>query len=276
VSKQRPFWIEKPPAWEPSSEEYFSRHDLNGSGAIGDFRKSRRLYEARHINRTLEFQASEAMVLGSLVDGMITEPDEIDLQYAVTDAYRRGTAKWAKDEMAHPGKTLVKRELWDKAELIVERLLENPISAGILTGAGRSQVCHKWTDHGVPCRLRIDRVFETPTGLPVMVDLKVWRDSSPEWIAKDIYNRGTHLQMALYERGFIKHWGVPPIVMLVFAANTEPYEVATFQLPESFLKIGREHVEGTLIELGKCLESGDFSNPWETQITSIEPPRWAR
>lgn len=273
---ETPFWVERPPIWQPTSEEYFSSRAV-GSSALGDFRKSRRMYEGRYVTGTIpQLESSDAMILGSLVDGMLTEPEELEREYVVTDASRRGTKAWMADEAAHPGRTLIKRDLWAKAEKMVDAVKSNRNARNVLLGPGLHQAAHKWTDNGVECRFRLDKIF-LYDGYPAMADLKCWKDiGDSEAIGKYMANWGTHYQMALYERGFVDLWGMEPHVFLVVCHNVEPHEVAVYHISDDFLDLGRSRVASDLLELGQCLKENNFANTWETEIPTIEPPRWAK
>ena len=273
------FWIDKPPPWKPTPQQYYASSHLIGSSALADFRESRQQFFRVHLAQAVEKRQTDAMMLGSLVDMLLTEPDEIAGAYAITRAKRRGTKAWHRAAERYPGRQLVKSHLMDSAKRIVQAILRNPIAAGMLLGEGASQVCHAWMDRGIMCRARFDRVFvdhTVPYPKPAFADLKVWNVIEPKPLARQIYERGAHRQLALYERGFEDLWGVRPRCFLVVVSSKEPHEVTVKNLSEDFMEMGRRDVDQDLTDLCSCLRRQDFSNWWESCIETVNPPPWAK
>ena len=269
------FWEERPATWTPTSEEYYAS-DLVGSTALADFRTSRKLYFERHVEHTMgEQEATEPMMLGSLVDLLLTEkPEELAAQYFVSKASRRGTKDWKNDEEAHPTKTVIKASLMEQAKTVARSVRENSLGSKLLLGPGPTQVCHRWMEGSVECRMRLDKALNVRQG-PAFADLKAWNVIDPIEVSKAVYNRGTHRQMSLYQRGFHDLYGVWPLIFLLIVHNWPPFEVAVYQLSPEFLTIGGSEVTELLADLNGCVESGDFGNPWEKDVFELTPPAWA-
>ncbi len=264
-----PFYASRPPSWTPTTAQYFARRDLTGSTALADFRTSRKLYEGRYVTGSIpEIEQTEAILLGSLVDVMLTAKNELDEQFALTAATRRGTKAWRSEQEKNSGRELVKHELFVRANMIIHAVRKNPIAAGIMEGEGLSQVAHTWNTSGVPCRFRLDRLFGVKAR--GFADFKCLAVVRPDDVKRSVRRYGMARQFALYEIGFKDLWGFKPTMIMCVAHNVPPYEVATYNLNGPLLgdlmAKARVEVAEDLVELGKCLGSGSFENSWEREL----------
>ena len=256
--------------WKPTDAEYFGSRMLVGSGSIELFRKNRPAWKAWLEDG--QDEQTDAMILGSVVDCKLLEPEKFDERYHEAHEAKAAAARWG--FLPARTSTPAPKAILDQADRIVEAVHRNKPAAEIINAPGLAQACHRWTHpSGMPCRLRYDKVWEADRDPPhAVMELKVWT-CKPHRIINEIYDRGAHRQQALYRQGFLDLWGVaPPVVLVVASSDASWVDVST--MDERFLEMGRQDVDAALADMRECLETQDFSNPRDKNLGNHEPAFW--
>jgi hypothetical protein len=78
--------------WQCTNEEYHAKCDYVGKSMLDDFRRSRRLYEARYVTRTMKHPGqSLAMLKGTLLHRRLLEPDRYFNSVVVSPRFDKRT-----------------------------------------------------------------------------------------------------------------------------------------------------------------------------------------
>ena len=260
------------------AEDYFS-WDCFHQSLIPAIMKS-----ARHLKHAKENdQKTKPMILGSLVDGLLLDPKELDNYKQLSETYiNKGEEKpWnanSKDckaelkEIIDAGKTPIKKKEMDKAEQICDGVMREEEAAQFIKDS-KKQVCIVWDDPetGVRCKARID--LQTPS---VIGDLKTSRCAEKFTFARDIVNMGYHTQAALYSGG----WAVLNSDKIlpwkwVVVENEAPFCAAVYELGESSLEAGRARYRIALAKYKDYMENDPELRRGYSELTEpIEVPPW--
>jgi hypothetical protein len=235
--------IPKPGVYEGiSADEYFSWKAFSKS------KYSAVMRSAKHLKHYLETdETTESKTLGSLVDAMVLEPNELD-KFAIRPATyydeKSGTTKkWSGNshvckaklkEMLDNGMTVVKQEMWDTAESIKNGIFSNPTAKKLLE-SGKKQVAIVWEDEstGVLCKGRIDNLSDS------IDDLKTSRDISENSFAKDIFYLGYHIQAGMYQDGWATlNDGEKKDFKFIAVENVPPYDCVVWNLTDESIGAG--------------------------------------
>lgn len=168
------------------------------------------------------------------------------------------------------------------------------VARRLLFGRGESEVTVTWTDSGpdlaapMACRARLDRLIErastvrTPSGwrragtAVSVVDLKSTDDPSPEEFARSVARYGYHRQAAWYSTAAESLAGVRPSFAFVAVRSSPPYEVSVYELEPEAVEQGERENRETLAELSRAMATSNYAASWESGVTTINMPRWAR
>lgn len=294
-----------------SFHRYLSASDFVSRSALEDLRtKGPAYYKARYIDRTIPFAESAAMQLGTLLHMRLLEPEKWAREVLVWDELPRpaganGRAKqgteprrlydiwkmnsdaWAdeRDKALSVGATVIDLGQAEKIEAMAASVLRHPFGSKLFGPTGENETTILWhhADTGALIRVRLDRVFPLRSAR-LIVDLKTTKDPSPDAFAKSIVNFGYHTQGALYvdaARALEPEADFRYVIVAV--RNEAPYECAVYELAEANddgepgpLARGREHYTEALHDFMSRRETDVWVAPWQTGITKIELPGWAK
>lgn len=248
-----------------------------------------RRYYAKHESPDAKpFIATEAMRQGSLVDCLITQPDDFGLLYVQlpVDAPKRPTktqlnaakpsaatldaiAFWQMFDQAAEGREPITKDWLDNAWRIVETLHLDPVIGPVLCETRISQVPHFWMDaaHGVECRYKPDCENDS------LFDLKKAATASPRGFASQAYKLGYDIQLAHYAEGFADKNGKRPerCGFLVYEWQ-EPYDCSLVVVDDDYMAMGAERRAEAIERILECRASGVW--PSHGEVT-MGPPSYA-
>lgn len=263
----------------PMTNSEYHEHAAISNTKLKVFAESRRLYRALHVDRTLRKEQTPDMLLGSVTHALTFEPEQFKNLYAVAPKCDRRTKEgkqvWA-DFCASvpPTADVVTADIFDQARYIHDGLWLNPVASQLLSLPGNTEVPLFWTDAntGLACRCKLDKMA---TGTPLIVDLKVTNDVTPEAFAKSVAKFRYDGQNAFYEDGYEANFGKRPKFIFIAAQKTPPYEVGFYELDEADVLSAREVNSRLMSSLRQCMESNDWGSPHERDIVQIKLPRFA-
>lgn len=204
------------------------------------------LYQWRFHPR--EFKSTDAMAWGSLVDCLITTPEDFDAQFVVSpfDSYRTKEAREWKTEQEAKEMTIVTEELIAKAEKAVRVLTKTHKAAAEIIAKSQKQVMlvgklkHPLSDDKfVNLKALLDLA---PMGGDYLCDIKTTHDFTPSGFEKTIAKFGYHIQASHY----LNLWNqLNPDdkryrFKIIWQQAAAPYEVAVTELPESDIADGSD------------------------------------
>lgn len=274
--------------WVVTADEYHADHSHVGRSMAEVFRKSRRLYEARYVTRTLDVPPpSDAMVRGTLMHMAALEPERFASRVACKPtffkdgeainrrlkAHREYLAEWLAN--VPDGSIIATRGEAATAQAMGRALRGNPAIRQFLDAPGQSEVAIRWVDeHGLPRKAMFDRLAEY-RGHTCLVDLKSARQWKPDPFARQVVNLGYHRQLAWYAAGARAVFDCEVQCLLVVVHAEPPYETVAYDLSADFLQLGRDQNERTCRQLAECYASGDWSDPEHGRILTLQMPGFA-
>lgn len=262
------YWTDTPPTWQPTETEYYASAAV-GSTALSHFAEDR---QAWNRDRDKPRKMTAAVLRGSLLDCMVTQPDKVDSRFMLNAPGLSQAIAWG---YVQGGGTLVSKEIMEQCRVAWSALNSNANVYRLLGELpGISQPCHRWTHpSGIECRFRLDRTILTAKG-PTVVELKNW-EIEQDRVSATINQRRTYRQAALYCQGFQDLWGVVPHYVLVIVPPSGAW-VTTTPLSPEILEIGRLDVDADLYAMAECLRTGDWSNPKDLEMEYVYPSGWVK
>jgi hypothetical protein len=219
-----------------------------------------------------EPEDSDAMVWGSLLDCLLLSPDRFAAEYVVkpstytdkdgTEKKWNGNATKCKEWAAeHEGKKLVGADVWDSAQLAIERLQADARIHDMLTASKKQvMVTGDFTDAAtgvtVPVRCMIDLVPPEPIWL---ADLKTVRTADAFAWKWEVFRRQYHVQAAMY----LDLWNAATgddrsMFAYVMSENLHPYEPARRCIGPDFIGMGRGWYCSKLQDYCHAIKTGVF------------------
>lgn len=252
--------------------DYHKIEALSASGAKLLLRSPAHYLAARNTPR----EPSAAMRLGTIVHGLILEPDTFRDQFAVMPKFDKRTTigkKAAEEfEQNNVDKIVIDEYTHERATAIATSVLKHPVVTQHLRG-GNAEVTMLWDQYGVPCKARYDYM----TGSAIF-DVKTCQDASPEGFSRQIANFQYHLQAAHYAAGFreVVGWDLDRFVFI--AVETEaPYATGVYTLDARSLQSGRLLMERAAEAYKKALEHAtDMPAVYSPDVVEISVPAWAQ
>lgn len=217
------------------------------------------LYKWRYFPR--QFKPTQNMAWGSLVDTIITAPEDLQTEFSISpfSSYRTKEAREWKAEQEANHKTIITTDLLDEAHKAVEVLTVRHKYAAEMIAKSKKQVMllNKITHpaHDKPVQIK-SLVDLAPEGEPFLIDLKTTADFSASGFAKTIAKFGYNVQAGLY----LSLWNsLHPHdqrdrFQIIWQESSAPYEVAVTEIPQSDIAEGMDmfmHLLGKLVIASK-------------------------
>jgi hypothetical protein len=263
-------WDDHPPPWQPSPGEYYASGLLTGSGALKLYCRSPEAYQRHILNAWKDIaqgrvvtagKPSAAMVLGSAVDCMLTEPGQFRSRFVVTDSKRE----------SHVGRDKMTPAAYVKARKMAAAVDRHPRARELIHRPCLRQVCHHWQVDGICYRLRADFVAQANDGTVILQDLKAWDvDVTEEWqVRRHAKRLGTYIQMALYGQGIEDLWGRFPIIALIIVSSRSPHKVVVRYLFGQDFAAARTQVAEAQKGIAEAFMTGVFCDRMDEEIRAL-------
>jgi len=199
---------------------------------------------------------TEALAFGRLLHSMILEPDQVESQYVFAPKLdkrtKEGKAAW--EALQSDGRQVVSVEDRDKAAAMVAALRNDSGIASILWDCeGSNELTYLWSDDGLDCRARIDRVCEW-RGMRCFVDYKTTQDASPDGFPYEARRHGYGIQCAHYLNGDRALTDAERPTFIFIAQEKEPpYMPALAVVEDEFVELHEPIVRGLVEQYRVCL-----------------------
>lgn len=268
-------------------DEYHA-HPAVGSSMLEDFRKSRRDFKARHIDKTAKPRVyTEEVELGTDVHMLLFEPGRF---YSTTTTFpeTNGGEPWNWRKPAHrklrdeimaeleeSGKRILTPDRIARAKAMAKAITADKKTRHLLDQQGEAEYSIFWTDPatGIECKCRVDWWAR------ISVDLKTTGCIEPGEYAKQCLRLGNYRKRAHYLAGIRALTGEKnPLFVHVAAENCEPFRVAKYNLIDETREgqsLGEMQRRTLLHELAECMESDQWEEPWEREVVDLHAPRYA-
>lgn len=233
-----------------------------------------------HVVRGVPIPETKALRLGRALHVAVLQPDLAALLLAVapvlklrTNAGKDALARWRAS--LPTGAIELTRDEFTSVERMATALRSDPKTAPLLERDGATELPLEWEDRatGLPCKVMLDKFFETRAGDAVRVlDLKSSNDPTESGFARSCATFGYHRQDAMYRDAAQRYAGGRPIRFLFLVVRSEPpFECALYELDDVAVEVGRRQIRRALDRLAKHLESGDWRAPWQGPADNLQP-----
>lgn len=248
-----------------SNEDYHSNGDWLSASMLKDLLRSPRIFEAKHVDKTLMREATAAFEIGTAVHCAALEPARFADEYVVqppeaNDRRTKAYKEWAKT--VDPAKSVLRQQDAETVARCVDSLRSVPLIKTALDADGAVELSHYWADGstGVPCKCRPDKIVPSAG---IVLDIKTMAVCSPRDFIKDAMTYHYGIQAAHYLDGAESHYGFDDW-LFVFACveKSEPYRRRAICLDGGTLDRLIESREALLIDYKRRVESGDWSETY--------------
>lgn len=192
------------PANRLTNDEYHGITSAVSSTALKDlfYGKNPHLCYQKYIEKSIEFEQSDAMLVGAAAHKLILEPKTFKHEFVVWEGGRRAGGEWKAFKEYHDTKAIITLAQYEEIQAMRDAVALNQEASNLLSG-GEAERSVFWRDDttGVLCRARCDyQKFQN--GKNILIDLKTCVSAEPEKFARDLFNMGYPLQEAMYREGF--------------------------------------------------------------------------
>lgn len=257
---------------------YFADHSAISQSMLKVFANRRRLYEAYYVNHSLpEPPNTDPMRKGTAVHAALLEPAKFDdmlVTFPPSMLDSRGAvstkeAKAFRAENEAAGKVVLKESDAAKVRAMAESV---------------RRVCGRWLDlpaikeraiywddalTGLRLKMRLDWLIRRGN-TAIVFDLKTTADASPAAFRKRIEQNGYWMQDAHYREGIKQETGAEAVEFYFIAVEDDaPHACALYSLDRGARASATLRRRSLLNELAACLQTGDFAEDWESEITQL-------
>lgn len=223
--------------------------------------------------RTVE--ETDAMVFGSMFHCAVLEPDEFESRYAcirekIDKRTKIGKAAWAEFVDANQGKKVVRKDDYDKALAMADKLYKNRASRYVLDSIFETERFVEWEYKGYKLKGAIDGIGS------LVMDLKTCADASIDKFQRDIYNLMYYVQAPMYLNAIGQD--LPYYIVAV----DKSLEVSVHLLDDDMLDKGFKRFDTLIDRFTECMiynafgQSQDFHALNDKGIHIAELPSYAR
>jgi len=244
---------------------------------LKDLQTSPRLFEAKHILKTLQSESTRSQELGTVIHSAILEPKKLDKvcttaprSVLASNGHRRGKAyeDWRDQQV---GKIILTDEEFNMALRVAHAAARHPVVATLIDKATHIENPIQWVDPiaDVDCKGIPDLVTERE----YIVDVKTCQSVSE--IDTAVAKYSYHLQAAFYLTGCSIHYGQRFSNFVIVAVETNPpYRIHTRLLDDAAIIIGHQKIDELLAEYKRRRDENDWSEPAEKELVALSLPRW--
>lgn len=264
------------------ADAYHADHTAVNKSALSMLRKRPRLYQATYITHTAPVEKPSAkMDLGTLAHAGLLEPDKLSDLFAIypsdilasNGAASTKAAKAFADEQEALGRVVLKQADFDCVLAMIASVKR--VVGDWFKHPSRKEHAVYWEDKetGLRCKCRPDWLIETGK-TAFILDLKTTADVSPFAFRKQCENFDYWLQRAHYSAGVASTTGLDTEFYLIAVESEFPYSCAMYRLDgESAVQSERAWAR-LMAELRTRLDTGNWADPWEQEITPLEIRKW--
>lgn len=270
----------KPPAFpgfrDISIADYHADYSAQSKSMLWDFAKRRRIYEAKYISKTLPSSPpTRSMELGTLTHAGVLEPKTFAKRYAVYPPKclnKKGDliSKQAEAfrETVADGRIVVKPSELETVQAMIASITEK-LEGWLALESYREQAIY-WTEPttGILCRCLCDWLI-VANGRAFALDLKTTGDAHPARFSYKCEDFGYALQDAHYREGIATATGLPVEFLFVVCESEFPHVTSLQRLSDQDASAAAEYRRRIISDLKTCLQAGEFSEPWETDISEL-------
>lgn len=278
-----PNTIDRPTIGPMPAADYFADHSAWSQSMLKTFMDRRRLAEAYYVTRSASPPAAtDPMRKGTATHTAMLEPDRFDelvICYppgilASNGAVSTKEAKAFRDEHQAAGRVVMKESDLSLVRSMCDSVRDN--CGHWIDMASRKEQSVYWIDQesGLPCKLRLDWLVLSPQRVAHVFDLKTTADASPAAFRKQIEDRGYWLQAAHYIAGVEAATGLPCEFRFVAVESDYPFATAVYDLDPKAILDAVAGRRGVLTNLARCLETGNWAEPWERTVTTLPLRPW--
>lgn len=222
-------------------------------------------------------KVTQAMSKGSLFDTLLTEPDKLDLRFAVSeyDSFRTNAAKEWRDRMEESGICVITADHLEFAQLQVAAVMAKPEAAALINGSRMQAAFRHATPYTFDAKGLVDIVPDDDT---MLVDLKTCESGALEShrsLQRHIFEWGYHIQAGAYLDGWNIAAGEDRTrFKFIFVSSAAPIRVAVVELPLAAILLGAEQYVSAMRRFAQCLESNAWPSIWDGEI-ELDLPTYA-
>ena len=222
-------------------------------------------------------EQTKAMRGGSVLDCLLTEPQQFDARYAMSiyDEFRTKEAKSWRDEMEAEGRQVLKEAEFDAAQAQLRAIKSKPEAASLINGAQFQIAFRHETAYPFASKGLIDIL---PNDGETIVDLKTCEPSALESkrsLARHIFDWGYHIQAGAYCEGMAIASGIERTQFkFIFVTSKPPFRVAVVSLPFPAISYGADLYRNGAKRFAECLESNEWPSIWDGEV-EIDLPEYA-
>ena len=220
--------------------------------------------------QTAPRKETTAMTIGSAVHCAVLEPEHFTQRYVVAPELDKRTkaGKEACAELEASGKVVLSATDYTMISSVATSVMNHPTASKLLTG-GRAEVAVFGEIDGVAAKCKCDYLRE---GVAI-IDLKTTDDAGD--FSRSVSKWGYAQQAAWYQDVMISIGQPVRAFIFVVVEKTAPYAVATYELSEEWVELGRQQNQRALALFKNCTESGNWFG-YSEGIEMLSPPAWAK
>ncbi|MFK9072963.1 PD-(D/E)XK nuclease-like domain-containing protein [Proteus sp. WDL240414] len=261
--------------YDISNEDY--HHGLGVSKSqLDDIARSPAFYKWKK-NAPLDTEKLKALDMGTALHCLLLEPDEFLNRFIEAPEFNRRTKDGKQEEKDFlkecddSGKTVMDHEQHRKLKIMRDSVLAHHAARYFLEADGYSEASIYWEDADTEelCRIRPDKFLSNQ---PVIIDVKKVADMSR--FDRHIEEFRYHVQHAMYQEGYLQHFGESPIFLFLAVSETIDcgrYPVHVFELDSEDVDVGFSLFKQNLHTFHECRINDDWGG-----IEPISRPAWAK
>lgn len=255
---------------------YFADHSAVSQSMLKVFANRRRLYEAYYVNHSLpEPPNTDPMRKGTAVHAALLEPAKFDdmlvtfppLMLDSRGAVSTKEAKAFRAEHEAKGRVVLKEADAGKVRAMADSVRR--VCGEWLSLPGIKEKPLYWDCERTGLRLKMRLDWLVNAGQLAVFDLKTTADAAPCEFRRRCEQQMYGLQAVHYIDGIEEHYGKTPAFYFIAVEADEPYACSIHEIDSQSLADARVVRDRLLSQLVRCIDSGDWSEPWESRINTI-------
>ena len=262
--------------------DYYDRPELSQS-MLKELKKSPYHLWHKYINPDRVKETTPAMEFGKAVHSAILEPNlylsNYILEPKIDKRTKDGKLQYQDFLNNNIGKIIISQDDYDLIEKIKTRLNAKTTWLDIVNCDYVVEQEIYFTLNDIKCKMKSDLFVlpceKHPNGL--IVDVKTTKDARDKEFNKSIFNLGYHNQVAYYQEGIMRKYGLltPPPFLFIAIEKTEPIDITFLLADDRMGKFGKQEND-VLMSIYKYCIDNNIWHGYEDKITTVSLPAWVK
>jgi exodeoxyribonuclease VIII len=230
----------------------------------------------RHVERSLPFEPSKSMEMGTALHLALLEPDRFrDKVLCIPDEVlsasgsKAGNA-WKQFQAENANRILLKSDDFANLAFAVDAVMNHPAAGPLIAAKGIIEQPITWQMHDIDCKAIPDKVIPGVATLDVKSTCVV----QPKKFQRQAEDLLYDVQACFYRDGVLEVYAERLPFVFIAVEVEPPFRVRAYQAPDDWFVSGHSIISDIIREYERRMAESDWNDVEDREFVLLEKMRW--